>query len=187
MDEVLAESVDFIFQVIGYQINGFQLSKESIKDYNDVFFWTWISFPDAIRIYRESMEKDIGKLEIKPVEWSIEKIKELENLWHELFIVTARNSDYFTDYSIEWAKRYYKNAFRNILFSNQHNGAKYKPKPEICLENGIEIMIEDNLDYALELAKNGIKTFLLEKPWNIHRTENHDNIIKVKTWKDIVI
>ena len=27
-------------------------------------------------------------------------------------------------------------------------------------------MVEDNADYALDCAKNGVRTFLLAKPWN---------------------
>jgi uncharacterized HAD superfamily protein len=46
-------------------------------------------------------------------------------------------------------------------------------------------MIEDNPDYALDLAENGILTYLLEKPWNKFRKETHKNLIKVKTWEEI--
>lgn len=186
MDEVLAESIDFIYEIIWYQINDHTLKKENIKDYKNVFFQVGLPLPEAIKIYRESMEKDIWNFQIKPVSWSIEKIKELVQIGHELFIVTARNSEYLTDYTIEWVKKYYQSAFRKIIFADHHTD-KHREKSEICIDNGIEIMIEDNLDFALELAKNGIKTFLLEKPWNIHRFETHDNIIKVKNWKDIVI
>ena len=45
-------------------------------------------------------------------------------------------------------------------------------------------MIEDNPDYALELAENWIKTYLLEKPWNKH-VKKHKNIILVKSWDEI--
>lgn len=46
-------------------------------------------------------------------------------------------------------------------------------------------MVEDNMDYAFELAQNGIKTFLLEKPWNKGRKEEHKNLIRVKNWNEI--
>lgn len=46
-------------------------------------------------------------------------------------------------------------------------------------------MVEDNIDYAIDLAENGIKTFLLEKYWNKERKENHKNLIKVKDWNEI--
>ncbi len=50
---------------------------------------------------------------------------------------------------------------------------------------GIKIMIEDNPEYALDCAKNGIKTFLLDKPWNKNYSQ-HENLIKVKSWEEIV-
>ena len=46
-------------------------------------------------------------------------------------------------------------------------------------------MVEDNADYALDCAKNGVRTFLLAKPWN-QEYEAHKNITKVKNWEEIV-
>jgi hypothetical protein len=43
-------------------------------------------------------------------------------------------------------------------------------------------MIEDNLDYALELTRNGIKTYLLHKPWNYKRDEKHELLKRVEHW-----
>ena len=46
-------------------------------------------------------------------------------------------------------------------------------------------MIEDNADYALDCAKKGIKTFLLDKPWN-HDYVKHKNIRKVSDWNELI-
>ena len=41
-------------------------------------------------------------------------------------------------------------------------------------------MVEDNLDYAIDLANAGIKTYLLDKPWNQKYVKNvYPNINKV--------
>jgi uncharacterized HAD superfamily protein len=41
-------------------------------------------------------------------------------------------------------------------------------------------MIEDNLDYAIEMANAGIKMYLLDKPWNQKfDPEIHKGITKV--------
>ena len=48
-------------------------------------------------------------------------------------------------------------------------------------------MIEDNMDYALELAENWIKTYLLKKPWNSHRTEEHQNLVRINHWNEFKI
>jgi len=68
------------------------------------------------------------------------------------------------------------------VFAN-YSSQKEKSKADICKEHNICYMIEDNMDYALELATNGIKTFLLEKPWN--KGKEHKNLIKVKNWYEI--
>jgi hypothetical protein len=46
-------------------------------------------------------------------------------------------------------------------------------------------MVEDHLDHCLDLAENGVKTFLLERPWNRDRTETHPLITRVKSWEEI--
>ena len=37
MDEVLAESVDFIYEQLGFEVNWIKLHRNNIKDYKDVF------------------------------------------------------------------------------------------------------------------------------------------------------
>ncbi len=46
-------------------------------------------------------------------------------------------------------------------------------------------MIEDTKEHSELCAKDGIKTFLLDKPWNQHCVE-HENIIRVKDWNEIL-
>ena len=48
-------------------------------------------------------------------------------------------------------------------------------------------MIEDNADYAIDLATHGIPTILLEAPWNTELdTSSHPRIHRVKDWKEIL-
>ena len=184
MDEVLAESVEFVFAQMWYNIDWFPLSKQTITDYQDVFKGANIQRDEKWKFYIESMQKDIWKLEIQVVEWAQQKIQELQKLWHTLSIVTARNSHYFTDYTEKWVHKYFPNTFNTILFAD-HFTDKHREKSEICKEHGISIMIEDNLDYALDLAHSWIPTFLLEKPWNVYRKETHTLITKVPGWNKV--
>lgn len=48
-------------------------------------------------------------------------------------------------------------------------------------------MVEDDMDYAIELAQVGILVFLLRRPWNEHRKETHRNIRRVESWSEVVI
>jgi uncharacterized HAD superfamily protein len=186
MDEVLSESVDYIFEQIGFEVNWFKLDKNKIQNYTDVFKWSWIDFNEAVRIYTETMKKDIWNFHIKPVTWSIEKVSEFKEKWHELFVITARNSKFFSQYTLEWTKKHFQDVFNEIFFAD-HFTDKHKEKSEICKEQWIELMIEDNLDYAIELANNWIITFLLDKPWNIYRKQHYKNIIRVNDWTQINI
>ena len=45
-------------------------------------------------------------------------------------------------------------------------------------------MVEDRLEVAISLAKQGIKVFLMDRPWNQFDDLN-ENIIRVKDWEDI--
>ena len=186
MDEVLSESIDFIYEQMWFELNWAKLDRNNIKDYKDVFKWVWIDFNEAIKLYVWAMQKDIWNLKIKPVEWSIQKIIELKEKWYELFVITARNSFFFTQYTIDWIQKYFSDTFKDILFAD-HFTDKHREKSEICREHWIEFMIEDDLDYAIELAKNGIVTFVLEKPWNDYRNEKHNKVIRVKDWRWINI
>ena len=48
-------------------------------------------------------------------------------------------------------------------------------------------MVEDDLHYAQELADNGIKVYLLAKPWNaVYHNGTHPNIIKVSSREKII-
>jgi len=47
-------------------------------------------------------------------------------------------------------------------------------------------MIEDNLDYAIEMANAGIKMYLLDKPWNQRfDPEVNKGITKVSSWSEL--
>lgn len=48
-------------------------------------------------------------------------------------------------------------------------------------------MIEDNAQYAINLATHGIPTILLEVPWNIDiDTSGYPDIYRVKDWQEII-
>lgn len=50
----------------------------------------------------------------------------------------------------------------------------------------IHTVVDDNLDFALEMAGKGIEVYVLERPWNRHRKESHPHITRIKEWGDII-
>ena len=186
LDEVLAETFCHIFEYYDNKLNWKLIEKKlithayicNISKYN-------ITYEESIEWYRKPLIEDIN-LEVKPVLWAREFFKKYKKLWFKFKVITARSEKLFSKYSKNWLDKYFKDIFEEIIFANHEENNK-KDKSQICKEHWIETMIEDNPDYALELAENGIKTFLLEKPWNKDINLNNENIIRVKNWKEIIL
>lgn len=185
MDEVLAELVDYALEHHDYKIKWKIIKREDIIDYYIHHLVDYdLNIEDALDWFKTALFSDNKTLKIKPVIWAIDKLKEHISLWYSFKIVTARDGDLFWTYTKKWIKKHYPWIFEDIIFAN-HFSKKEKSKSQICIENNIFHMVEDNIDYALDLANSWIITFLIEKPWNKYRKETHSNIIKVKSWSEI--
>lgn len=186
LDEVLAELVDFVLEYNNYKIWDFSLKKEDIKDYYIHKHPELNLTPEqAIEWFRKPMFEDINNLKVQKVLWAKEKLEELKSNWNKLIIITARIEELFWEYTKKWIDFYFENIFDDIIYTD-HFSDKHRDKWEVCKELWVEFMIEDNYDYALELAEKWIKTYVLEKPWNFHREDYHENIIKIKSWEDFM-
>ncbi len=104
---------------------------------------------------------------------------------HELIVVTARPRG-FKEKTDKFLKTNFPdNTFRVFYSSEVHGHEGTKTKEEICNELGIKILVEDNGEYAPKYARSGIKVLLLDKPWN-RDCEEHENIIRVSNWDEVV-
>jgi len=185
LDEVLAETVEEVLKFHNYIL---WWKKILLNDISDYYIWNipWIemSREQAISIFKDYFEKwDLCK--IKPVSWAKDQLDFLKSKWFETTVITARRIE-LKEHTIKWLDEHYRGVFQDVYFA-EHFTDNHKEKSEICQENDIQYMIEDNFDYALDTANAGIKTFLIEKPWNRHIIHKHKNIVRVKNWKDISI
>jgi len=187
LDEVLSETMDFLLEKNDNKIGDYKIIKEDIKDYYihkipDLD----LSVEEAIEWFQIPMNNDIINLEIKAVNGALNKLIEFRTNWYKIVVVTARIEEKFWEYTEKWLEKHFPNLIDEIIFTD-HFTDKHRHKWEVCKELWIEYMIEDNMDYALDLAENWIKTFILEKPWNSHREEKHENLIKINHWNDFKI
>ncbi len=111
---------------------------------------------------------------------SVKAIKMLAEK-NNLFIVTSRQIEW-KDATEKFVKENFPDCFKGIFFAGDIHKSSGKKKADIY--DGMDIIIEDNRSHALECAKNGMKVFLFEKPWN--KDIEHANITKVKKWDDIL-
>jgi len=102
---------------------------------------------------------------------------------HEIYFITSRRHN--QEGTKESLDLHFSGIPFNLIFSsNPYSGTSGKTKGEICLEYGIDFMIEDSKEHGEDCANKGIKTFLMHKPWNIQAS--HENLIRVNNWKEIL-
>jgi len=193
MDEVLAELLEEVLKQNDYFIWGKKLTYEDISDYYIYNIdGVKLSIDEAIILFRNTLEKDIGKLEIKPCEGVYNKLLEWKKKWYKLKVITARAENLFKKYTLDWLDKYYPWIFDEVYFANswnikiKKNGKDDTKKSIICKNLWIDVMIEDNWDYAKDISWCGIKTYLIKKPWNINKPKL-ENVVLVDKFEDIVL
>ena len=109
---------------------------------------------------------------------------ELLNEKHELVVITARQ-DYVREQTLYWLQSHFGSVFKSIHFAN-HNSADTTGicKSEICLENGVNIHIEDNAEAAYACATKGVDIFLFNRPWNTQLES--ERITRVSHWDEVI-
>lgn len=127
--------------------------------------------------YNANIERIAKELKpLKDAPYYIQKLKE-EN---DIYIVSGRNNgEYKEPYKMteEWLKN------NNILYDKMilTNSNNEHEKTEVCIENNIDLMIEDSIRHCLDLKKNGIKVYTMNTRYNI----KEKTLERVSSWKEI--
>jgi len=181
LDGILA---DFLSALIKYHnlTYGTKLKKDQFLSYG---FWKiWGGTEDeAIQKLCDFYETPFFK-NIQPVFGAKKAISTLRQN-NDLFIVTSRPDD-VVDKTLEWVNNHFPNTFTDICFANNYfGGGASKTKTQICDEIGVNILIEDSMEYAIECVNSKRKIFLLDYPWNQH-PELPQGIRRFLSWDEIV-
>ncbi len=181
IDEVLA---DFIPELLDYhnELYGTNLTKDKIHSYNLCNFFGGTREEVLKKVYDFYETHSFKNLSI--VSGSQEGIQALsEN--NKLVIITSR-PPITQEITTVWLQKHFLNKFFSIHFTDElvkKEGNKIK-KSDICIDLGVDIMIEDSLKNALECASIGIKVLLLDCPWN-QSEDLAEGITRVKSWEEI--
>ena len=103
---------------------------------------------------------------MKPDPWSVLSLKTIAII-DDLWSITSRR-DNSKKHTFEVINRDYQKVFIEIFFSDHcADGSEYiRKKIDICRELMLDLMIEDCLEYAIEIAPVVRRVYLLDKPWN---------------------
>jgi uncharacterized HAD superfamily protein len=187
LDEILAETARALLKRKKNRINWKRINWNELSSYN---LWEIekleISKQKSVEIFLWFLVGAGLWNKIDPVVGAKTKLKEFKKRWYKLHVVTARH---FLLRFATWIWLYlnYKHIFDSVEFANFFTRFSTK-KSEICKKLWADIIIEDNLENAIECANEWIKVYLIDKPWNqAYDKKKHKWIIKVNSWSEIEI
>lgn len=187
LDEVLAETLHALLRKHKGKIANVKMSWNDFSSYN---LWEVkklnITKKKAVTIFFWFLLWAWFWYKLTAVSWAKIKLKEFKNKWYKLHVVTARHFLFRFSTGL-WLYKNYRSIFSSIEFANFFSRFSTK-KSVICKKIWASIIIEDNLENAIDCANAGIDVYLLDKPWNSHYDKNkHTWIVKVKNRSEILI
>lgn len=167
-DEVLSETIDELLKRP-------PLSDKKVKK-SDIYSYYFadikelnISAEDATLTFYSFFKSSDYRL-TQPVLWAYEKLYERKQSWCQLYVVTARPSE-FAEITKSRVNQHYPNIFSDFLFMNKYTNNEI-PKSELCQQKAIQLLIDDNIDNIEWVNELWIPGFLLDKPRNKNKPDS---------------
>lgn len=142
---------------------------------HDMFDW---SKEEEIEFYKTNIERITNNLKIiNNADTFINKLLEDGN---EIYIISGRDNGEYKD-PYDMTKKWL--AKNNILYTKLilTNAYDSHAKTVECLNNKIDIMIDDSRRICVDLKENGINVLMMNTRFN----QNNLDIEKVSSWKEI--
>ncbi|CFX00695.1 5'(3')-deoxyribonucleotidase [Syntrophomonas zehnderi OL-4] len=119
--------------------------------------------------------------QVLPKPQAVEIIRELHQE-NRIILITSRNQrdEAVATVTREWLELH-QIEYDKLIMNNTDNMHHYSKLAD-CLDNGVELMIEDHHDLAWELSSY-FPVVLFDYPYNAHL--QHDNIIRVQSWPEV--
>ena len=140
-----------------------------------MFDWT----DDEIwKFYLENIGRITPSLDV--IEGASKYIKKLKQDGHTIYIISGRDNGEYTDsYNMtkNWLEKY-DITYDKLFLVDAYNSHS---KTEICLENNVDIMIDDSKRMCTDIKKHGIRAFIMDTPYNRDTNE----FKRVCSWKEI--
>lgn len=135
------------------------------------------------RVADDFLNNYLGRIytNMQPKDQAVEVISDLKKQ-HELILITSRNQKFpaVEEVTVNWLKSHGVQYDRLIL--NKTSNMHFFNKLDVCLENRVEVMIEDHYELVSEISPH-LPVIMFEYPYNRHLKS--DSIIPVHHWKDV--
>lgn len=159
---------------LGKRIKNSKNPFEDIKNNGDTYKKKFQFSYDELKYFLKNIQEEITNNAI-PRENAVQAINGLKKLGHEIYIITARDSEFHENpylLSKNWLDK--NNIRYNKLIVNA------REKAPVCKEEKIDLFIDDQLNNCLDVAGIGIKTIRISDD-----KKQYEDIITLKNWKEI--
>lgn len=127
--------------------------------------------------------------EAKPIKGSIEGVKKLKNMGHELFILSARPIN-VKEKTIAWINEIYGEVFTQMFFTDKFSNPNAPKKSEIMKQHKIDLLIDDDPNNCFDAANKGFQAILLNIDNRLHYSisdQEHKNVTKAYSWDEAIL
>lgn len=151
------------------------INKEACHIRNEMFDW---SKEEDNNFYYANIQRIA--MNLKPLHNCKYFIDKLISDGNKIYIISGRNNGEYDNpikVTKDWLKKY-EIKYDNIFLTDAYDK---KAKTSICINNNIDIMIEDNVSICKDLKENGIKIMMMETRFN----KNTKGFEMVSSWEEI--
>lgn len=136
-----------------------------------------------VAVANEFLYQYLGHIyrEMRPKDKAVDVIRELKQD-HQIILITSRNQQYpqVEEVTSAWLTQYGVEYDRLIL--NATSNMHYFSKLAVCLENQVQLMIEDHHDLVSEISSH-MPVIMFDYPYNSHLKS--ENIFRVQHWEHV--
>ena len=159
---------------LGKKIDNYDNPMEDIKNNRDKYRKKFQFTYEEIKYFLKNIQENITNNAI-PRENAKEVIDKLKKDRNEIYIITARDSEFHDDpykLSKDWLDK--NEIYYDKLIVNA------REKSSVCEKEKIDLFIDDQLNNCLSVQNAGIQTIMITD-----KTYNYDKIKQLKDWNEI--
>lgn len=180
LDDVLGDSF-FALDQFHNDKYGTTIKREDHNSYDLPKIWN--ATPGQCRERMIEFNSSVNNDNIEPIPAAQKGLKKLSKK-HKIKIITSRMEE-FKDRTKKWLKKNFPDHDFEVYHANHYYGLNEHKKSHFCKKLGVDVLIDDCLEYAIECSDENIPVLLLDKPWN-QSDELPKNVTRVKDWDEVL-
>lgn len=187
IDDVLADSTDALRRVVNERL-GVSLQPEDYHIENEDHWghyeavWKKHGLEGWIKLSDIEPMMVVNQSHVLPHDGALRTLKAL-NERYELVIVTSRPPGWRAA-TERWLNEHFPGIFKQILFTRESESSEHTSKGQICAENRVSWLIDDNVEHAQSAVDEGIDILLFgDYGWH-HKVPPHFH--RCKNWAQVL-